>query len=131
MRTERQVMQEYLDTLIKRADYPALFTDDVVATFVGTDQRAEGREAAGQLIRHVHEIAFDARPELKTLLVDEGKAAIEANFAGTHIAEFAGIQPTGREVNVPYSVVYDLRGDKISALRIYFPMSLLIEQLTG
>jgi hypothetical protein len=31
---------------------------------------------------------------------------------------------------VPYSVVYDLRGDHISALRIYFPMSMLIEQLT-
>jgi hypothetical protein len=28
-------------------------------------------------------------------------------------------------------VVYDLRGDQISALRIYFPMSLLIEQLTN
>ena len=46
MGTERQVMQDYLDALIKRADYPALFTDDVVVTFEGTDQRAEGREAA-------------------------------------------------------------------------------------
>jgi hypothetical protein len=34
------------------------------------------------------------------------------------------------EVRVPYSVIYDLRGDQISALRIYFPMNLLIEQLT-
>jgi predicted ester cyclase len=131
MATERQVMQEYLDTLVKRGDYAVLFTDDVVATFEGTDQRAEGREAAEQLIRYVHEIAFDARPELKNLLVDDGKAAIEADFVGTHAAEFAGIQPVGREVRVPYSVIYDLRGDKISALRIYFPMALLIEQLTS
>lgn len=131
MGTERQVMQDYLDMLIKRADYPVFFTDNVVATFEGTDQRAEGREAAGQLIRYVHEIAFDARPELKNLFVDDGKAAIEANFVGIHTAEFAGIQPAGREVRVPYSVIYDLRGDKISALRIYFPMSLLIEQLTS
>ena len=43
----------------------------------------------------------------------------------------AGIPPTGRAVRVPYSVVYDLRGDRISALRIYFPMSQLIEQLTA
>jgi predicted ester cyclase len=131
MGTERQVMQEYLDTLVKRADYAAFFTEDVVATFEGTDQRAEGREAAGQLIRYVHEIAFDARPEVKNLFVDDGKAALEADFAGIHTAEFAGIQPAGREVRVPYSVIYDLRGDKISALRIYFPMSLLIEQLTS
>ena len=78
-----------------------------------------------------HEGAFDARPEIKNLLVDDEKAAIEADFVGTHTGEFAGIQPTGRSVRVPYSVVYDLRGNKISGLRIYFPMSLLMEQLTS
>ena len=131
MGAERKVMEEYLDALVKRADYPACFTDDVVATIEGTDQRAVGREAAGQLIRYIHEGAFDARPELKNLLVDEGKAAIEADFVGTHTGEFAGIASTGRTVRVPYSVVYDLRGDKISGLRIYFPMGLVIEQLTA
>jgi hypothetical protein len=67
MGTERQVMQDYLDALVKRADFPSYFTEDVVATFEGTDQRADGREAAGQLIRYVHEGAFDARMELKNL----------------------------------------------------------------
>jgi predicted ester cyclase len=131
MSAERQVIQDYIDALVKRADFTRYFTEDVIATFEGTDQRADGRKAAGDLIRYVHENAFDARPELKTLLVDIGKAAIEADFAGTHTGEFAGIQPTGRAVRVPYSVIYDLRDDQISALRIYFPMSLLIEQLTG
>jgi predicted ester cyclase len=96
MGTERQVMQDYLDTLVKRGDFPRYFTDDVVATFEGTDQRADGRDAAGQLIRYVHEGAFDARMELKNLLADDGKAAIEADFVGTHTGEFAGLQPTGR-----------------------------------
>jgi hypothetical protein len=53
MGTEWQVMQDYLGVLVKRADFPAYFTDDVVATFEGTDQRADGRAAAGQLIRYV------------------------------------------------------------------------------
>ena len=131
MGTERQVMQDYLDTLVKRGDFPAYFAADVVATFEGTGQRAEGREAAGQLIRYVHEGAFDARMELKNLLTDDGKAAIEADFAGTHTGEFADIPATGKAVRVPYSVVYDLSGDQISALRIYFPMSLLMEQLNS
>ena len=131
MSAERQVMQDYIDALVKRADFTSYFTDDVIVTLEGTDQRAEGRQAAGDLIRYMHEIAFDARPELKNMLVDVGKAAIEADFAGTHTGEFAGIQPAGRPVQVPYSVVYDLRDDQISALRIYFPMSLLIEQLTS
>ena len=131
MSSEQQVMQDYLDALVRREDFPAYFTHDVVATFEGTDQRADGRDAAAQLIRYVHEGAFDARMELKNLLTEPGKAAIEADFAGTHTSEFAGIPATGRAVRVPYSVIYDLHGDRISALRIYFPMSLLIDQLSS
>lgn len=77
------------------------------------------------------ERAFNARIEVKNLLVDDDKAAVEADFAGTHIGEFTGLAPTGRTVRVSYSVLYDLRGDQISELRIYFPMSVLMEQLTS
>jgi hypothetical protein len=76
MGTERQVMQGYIDALVQRADFTAYFADDVIASFEGTDQTAVGRDRAGQLIRYVHENAFDARAELKNLLVDKGKAAI-------------------------------------------------------
>ena len=81
MGTERQVVQGYLDALVQRADFAAYFADDVVASFEGTDQAAVGRDRAGQLIRYVHENAFDARAELKNVLVDEGKAAIEADLS--------------------------------------------------
>jgi len=60
---------------------------------------------------------------------DETGAAAEADFIGTHTGEFAGIPSTHRQVEVPYSVLYDLKGEKISALRIYMPMHLLFEQL--
>jgi steroid delta-isomerase-like uncharacterized protein len=131
MGTERQVLQDYVEALVKHADFSRYFTDDVAVTLEGTDQRADGQEAAEQLIRYLHEHAFDAQPVLKNLLVDDGKAALEADFVGTHTGEFAGVQATGRAVRVPYSVVYDLRGDQISKLRIYFPMNLLMEQLTS
>ena len=35
-----------------------------------------------------------------------------------------------RAVRVPYSVIYDPRGDQISKLRIYLPLSVLVEQIT-
>jgi predicted ester cyclase len=127
----RKIMQQYLDALSARAAYGQYFADDIVVTVEGSDQRAEGREAGEQLIRFMHEVAFDAHAEVKTLLVDEDKAAIEADFVGTHAGEFAGVAPTGRAVRVPYSVMYELRGDQISNLRIYLPLSVLIEQITG
>jgi len=120
-----------LDALAKRAGYGQYFTGDVILTAVGTDQRAVGREAAVRQMRDMHERAFDAHVEVKSLLVEDDKAAVEADFAGTHIGELAGIAPTDREVRVSYAVVFDLRGDQISELRIYFPMALLTEQLTG
>jgi hypothetical protein len=51
MGTERQVLQNYVEALVKHADFPRYFTDDVAVTLEGTDQRADGREAAEQLIR--------------------------------------------------------------------------------
>ena len=53
--THRQVMQDYLDALVKRADFSRYFASDVVATIEGTDQRADGREPAEQMIRYIHE----------------------------------------------------------------------------
>jgi predicted ester cyclase len=65
------------------------------------------------------------------MIVDDGQAAAEFDFVGKHIGEFGGMSATGREVRVPYSVVYDLEGEKITALRIYLSMDLLMEQLGG
>ena len=80
-----------------------------------------------ELITGMHTQAFDARPEVTNRLVDDG-IAVEAIFVGTHTGEFAGIPATGRAVRVPYSVLYDVAGDRITALRIYLPVHVLLEQ---
>ncbi len=91
MGDRRQMMQDYLDALAKRADYGRYFASDVILTAVGTDQRAVGREAAVRQMGDMHERIFDAHIEVKSLLVDGDKAAVEADFAGTHIG--ASISP--------------------------------------
>ena len=77
----------------------------------------------------MHTQAFDAHPKVKTLVAGDGQAALEADFLGTHIGEFFGMPATGRSVQVPYCVVYDLQHDKIAALRAYIPMDLFAQQL--
>jgi predicted ester cyclase len=89
----------------------------VILMAMGTDQRTVGREAAEQQMRDLHERAFDASIEAKNLLVDDDKAAVEADFAAPH-RRIPGLAPTGRTVRVSYSVVYDLRGDQVSELRV-------------
>jgi predicted ester cyclase len=125
----QRTMEAYIEDLVGGGPYKRHFSDDVVMALVGTDQGAEGPDAAEVWINHLHQQAFEARPELKNIFVAEGKAAAELDFVGKHVGEFGGIAATGNEVRVPYCVIYDLEGEKIKALRIYLPMDVLVGQL--
>jgi steroid delta-isomerase-like uncharacterized protein len=122
-------MRSYLDALIARGDFAHYFTDDVSWTMVGSGQELRGRGPVRDFLTWMHTQAFDAHPKVMTLVVGDGHAALEANFVGIHTGEFLGIPASGRSVQVPYCVVYDLREDKIAALRAYIPMELFAQQL--
>jgi predicted ester cyclase len=125
----RETLQQYVEALLARGDYGRFFAPDMQFAVMGTDQQTRGAEAAEQAIRFLHETAFDAKPEVLNLVVDEHGAAAEAVFVGTHTGEFAGMKASGNAVRVPYSVFYELEGDKITALRIYMSMEQLVAQV--
>jgi predicted ester cyclase len=125
----QQTMQDYLAMLVKRGPYGQFFSEDCTFTLMGAGQVIKGQAAVEQFIRFFHEQAFDAQPEVVTLISGDGQAALEAIFRGAHIGEFLGVGATGRSVTLPYSVLYDLRGDKITALRAYMPIDALMGQL--
>jgi predicted ester cyclase len=125
----RETMQAYAETLLARGHYGRFFADEIEFEVMGTVQRTRGPAAAEQAIRFLHEVAFDAQPEITNILVDEDGAAAEATFVGRHIGEFAGIAATGNAVRVPYSVFYNLSDGMITALRIYMPMEQLLAQI--
>ena len=127
----QQTMQAYGTELIKRGPYGQYFTDDVTFTLMGQGQEFRGAQAVEGFIRLLHEQAFDAQPQLLSMICGDGQASLEAIFRGKHTAEFMGVRATGRSVEVPYSVFYELRGDKIAALRAYMPVDVLMGQLTS
>ena len=123
-------MRSYLDALVARGEFADSFTDDVTWTIVGTDQHVQGREPVRDFLTWMHTQAFDAHPKIKTLVVGDGQAVLEADFVGTHTGEFLGVPATGKSVQVPYCVVYDLQDGKLAALRAYIPMDLFAQQLS-
>ena len=127
----RATMEAYIAALIARGAYADFFTDEVTLDVVGSGQTAQGRAAVEGMIRYIHEQAFDARAELKSLVADDTRAALEADFIGRHIGEFAGVPPTGRDIRVPYSVHYDLDNGRIKTLRIYGLTSDLVRALSA
>jgi steroid delta-isomerase-like uncharacterized protein len=124
-----KTIRSYLDALLARGDFADSFTNDITWTTVGTGPELQGRQPVRDFISWMHTQAFNAHPKVKTLVVGDGQAALEADFVGTHTGEFLGVPATGKSVQVPYCVVYDLRDDKIAAVRAYMPMEPFAQQL--
>jgi steroid delta-isomerase-like uncharacterized protein len=127
--TTAETMRSYLDAFLARGDFAEYYTDEVTWTTVAAHQELQGRQPVRDFLIWMHTQAFDAHPKVKTLVVGDGQAALEADFVGTHTGEFLGMAPTGKSVQVPYCMVYDLQDDKITALRAYISMDLFTQQL--
>jgi len=126
--TERTI-DAYIDSLLGGGDFASFFSDDVLWTTMETGEEVRGREAVRDYIVALHTQAFHAAPEVKRFVVGDGVAALEAVFVGTHAGDFAGIPATGRQVRLPYAVVYDVADERITALHAYFPIQALVNQL--
>ena len=131
MQTTQQTMEKYVDALLSFGDYGAYLADDVALTFMGTDMRIEGREGVQQFIDLAHQHAFETDIKVKNAAYGENTAILEAEFVGKHIGEFQGVPASGRQVNVPYAAAYKLDGEKVTELRLYFPLDLLMRQISG
>jgi predicted ester cyclase len=127
--TSTKTINSYLETLFSGGDFSQYFSADVVWTTMETGDQVHGREEVRDYIVALHTQLFDARPEVRSLTVGSETAALEADFVGTHIGEFAGIPPTGADLRVPYCVIYDLAEDSIRALRAYIPIGSMVSQL--
>ena len=103
--------------------------EDAVFKHLSTGEEYKGKAEIGAMLHYIYHVAFDAKAVLKNYIITEDKALVEGDFQGKHIGEFAGIQPTFRDVNVPLSVSYDLKDGLITRARIYMLDSVLMQQL--
>lgn len=113
------VLNAYLAQLVSNGSYADFFADDIILTLMDAGDVVEGRQAVTDTVRFLHEMAFDAAPEVESIIYGEGIASAEIVFAAKHMEEFNGIPATGAEIRVPYSVVWELEHGKIVDLRVY------------
>ncbi len=104
--------------------------EDAIFVNMSTGEETRGREAVGQMLNFMYHLAFDAKAEIINTIITDDKALLEFNFKGKHIGEFAGIQPTQKNVNVPTCVSYDLGNGFIQRARIYMLKDVLMKQLS-
>ena len=125
----RAIIDGYAQALLTFGDYGRYLTEDVILTIVGTDRAVSGRDAVRHMIAFMHTQAFKTDIQVKTVVYGDGHAMLEAEFVGTHVGVFEGIPASHRQVRVPYAVAYDVEPAGIKALRLYFPMDVLMKQI--
>ena len=103
--------------------------EDAVFKHLSTGEEYKGKAEIGAMLHYIYHVAFEAKAVLRNYIITEDKALVEGDFQGKHIGEFAGIQPTFKDVNVPLSVSYDLKDGLITKARIYMLDSVLMQQL--
>lgn len=105
-------------------------SENAVFTNVTTGEESKGRKAVTDMLHYIYHVAFDAKANVTNTIVTDKHALLEADFVGKHIGEFAGIQATGKEVNVPMCVSYDLNNEGlIQKARIYLLTDVMMQQL--
>jgi SnoaL-like polyketide cyclase len=127
-KTAQTEVQQNMESYFKTHDAKFVATNAVFIN-MGTGERTEGREAVAEMLHYIYHVAFDAVAEITNWIITDRKALLEANFKGRHIAEFAGIPATNKEVNVPFSIAYDLENGLIKEARIYMLGDVMFKQL--
>ena len=125
----RETIDAYAEALVSSGDFARYLTEGVTLELMGTGRRVQGREAVRQFITFMHEEAFRTAIEIKSVLCDGDRAALEAEFVGIHIGEFEGIPASAGAVRLPYTAAYDVEDGRIRSLRLYFPLEELLRQI--
>ena len=110
---------------------PQYVAEDAVFIDMNSGDETRGREAISQMLNYIYHVAFDAHAEITHTILTKDSAVLEARFVGRHTGDFGGVPATGKEVNVPLCVVYDLENELIKTARIYMAVGAMMAQLNA
>lgn len=129
-RARDELIREHME-LENRLDF-----DAALATFdhpryelVGTGQVFDGEEEVRQYYVASRAAFPDQRNEIHSLRHADDAVVVEFDLLGTHLGEFVGFAPTGREFRCRMVAVFELDGARITCERIYFDSATILSQL--
>lgn len=109
---------------------PRHVAEDAVFTMQPTGEEIRGRDAIAKHLAGFYHGALEARAVRTNAIFGDGAGVLEARVQGRHTGVFAGIPATGREVDVPLCVTYEVSGGLIQRARIYLLVNVLVAQIT-
>jgi limonene-1,2-epoxide hydrolase len=123
--TTRRVLESYW-----RDHDPRFVAENAVFTMMPTGEQIRGRDAIAKHLEGFYHGSLDAHAQTTNAVFADGKGVLEARVVGKHTGEFAGVKATGRDVDVPLCVVYDVEGELVTRARIYLQVNVLLAQIS-
>ena len=108
---------------------PKYVAEDGVFHNMNTGESYTGREEVAGMLHFFYHVLFDAKAELFNYMIAEDKAMVEGRIVGKHIGDMGPIKATGKDVNFPICVTYELKDGLISEARIYAANDVMMQQL--
>jgi ketosteroid isomerase-like protein len=127
----RTIAARHVESLGNTIDCRNLLRDDAVLIFMDTNEIFYGPEEICAVFDNLHTNLFSASSRVRAFLHTDHLIAVEAEFQGTHVREFAGLKPTGRSVTACYALAYEIADGGIAAIRAYWNLDALVRQLRG
>jgi limonene-1,2-epoxide hydrolase len=109
---------------------PRYVAEDAVFTMQPTGEAMRGRDSIAKHLTGFYHGALEARAIRTNAIFGDGAGVLEARVQGRHTGVFAGIPATGREVDVPLCVTYEVSDGMIQRARIYLLVNVLLAQIT-
>jgi limonene-1,2-epoxide hydrolase len=110
---------------------PRHVAEDAVFTMQPTGEEIRGREAIAKHLTGFYHGALEAQAIRTNAIFADGQGVLEARVVGRHTGVFAGVEATGRDVDVPLCVTYDVAGGLIQRARIYLLVNVLLKQISA
>ncbi|MBT8260946.1 MAG: ester cyclase [Bacteroidia bacterium] len=115
--SNKDLVREYWEAISGKEKTPAL-----------NDMYVSDEELKGHIA--FFEAAF---PKYKLLaddvICENDKVVVRARFKGVHKGDLMGISPTGKEVEVPFSIIYQIADGKICKSWLFIDQMELMNQL--
>ena len=73
----------------------------------------------------------DFKFELRQIAAEGDKVWVHGTYSGTHKGELMGIPPTGKQVEVPFIIIYKVSGGKIVDHTMVADQAGMMQQITG
>lgn len=114
-------MERYIEALTRERNEGSL-TEEFLTRFID-DQ---------DLVEHIlmFEAAFPGYDiAVEDMIAESDKVAVRGTFRGTHRGELMGVAPTGRAVELPLQLMYQINNDKIVKFWMSADILSLMQQL--